>query len=110
MEAARIESIDGDTDWINALEDIDTVVHLAARVHVTNNHSIDSLAAYRYVNMAGTARLARMAVAARVKAEVRSQRSGVGGHPCEIKKKKAFHGVKRSEGVRLRANDGGRKS
>lgn len=67
VEAAHIESIDGDTDWINALKGIDTVVHLAARVHVTNNHSKDSLAAYRYVNMAGTARLARMAAAARVK-------------------------------------------
>ena len=67
VEAAHIESIDGDTDWINALKGIDTVVHLAARVHMTNNHSKDSLAAYRYVNMAGTARLARMAAAAGVK-------------------------------------------
>ena len=67
VEAAHIEYIDGNTDWINALKGVDAVVHLAARVHVTNNHSKDSLVVYRHINVAGTERLARMAVAAGVK-------------------------------------------
>jgi len=58
VEAAHIESIDGDTDWINALKGIDTVVHLAARVHVINDNVADTSAAFRWVNVKGTERLA----------------------------------------------------
>ena len=56
VEAAHVESIEGDTAWGNALEGVHTVIHLAALVHVTNNHSKDSLVAYRHINVAGTER------------------------------------------------------
>ncbi len=46
---------------------IDTVVHLAARVHIMNDSTVDPLDAFRKVNVLGTERLARMAVFAGVK-------------------------------------------
>jgi nucleoside-diphosphate-sugar epimerase len=55
-----------DTDWSGAFEGIETVVHLAARVHVMNDQDIDPLAAFRQVNVAGTERLAREAAKAGV--------------------------------------------
>ena len=67
LDAVQIDSIGPDTDWASALAGIDTVIHLAARVHVMDEKAEEPLAAYRRVNVAGTERLARMAVAAGVK-------------------------------------------
>lgn len=39
----------------------ETVIHLAARVHVMHDHAADPLAAYRETNVAGTLRVARAA-------------------------------------------------
>jgi len=55
------------TDWSSALVGVDSVVHLAARVHVMNEQSSDSLAAFRRVNLDGTKRLVEQAAAAGVK-------------------------------------------
>ena len=55
------------TDWLPALQTIDTVVHLAARVHVMHDTEADPLAAFRAVNVAGTLNLARQAAVAGVK-------------------------------------------
>lgn len=63
VEAVHIKSIDGDTDWKNILKGVNTVVHLAARVHMINDNAKNPLTAYRHVNVGGTERLARMAVA-----------------------------------------------
>jgi len=60
-ETVQIQSIGHDTNWSSALNGIDTVVHLAARVHVMNDTADDPLAAFREVNVCGTERLARMA-------------------------------------------------
>jgi nucleoside-diphosphate-sugar epimerase len=54
-------------DWSGLLEGIDVVIHLAARVHVTRDDSGDPLAAFRHVNVDGTARLAAQAEAAGVR-------------------------------------------
>jgi nucleoside-diphosphate-sugar epimerase len=62
VETVQIESIGPETDWSDALSNIDTVVHLAARVHVLKDHDSDPLALYRHVNVQGTKHLARMAV------------------------------------------------
>ncbi len=62
VETVQIESIGPETDWSDALSNIDTVVHLAARVHVLNDRESDPLALYRHVNVQGTEQLARMAV------------------------------------------------
>lgn len=62
-----VDSIGSDTDWSNALADADSVVHLAARVHVMRDLAADPLAAFREVNVDGTLNLARQAAAAGVK-------------------------------------------
>lgn len=67
VETVQINSIGPDTDWSSAFTDVDTVIHLAARVHMTNDTAPDPLAAFREVNVAGTERLARMAAKAGVK-------------------------------------------
>jgi nucleoside-diphosphate-sugar epimerase len=62
-----VGEIGPDTEWDRALEDIDVVVHLAARVHVMREVAADPLAEYRRVNTAGTERLAWAAARAGVK-------------------------------------------
>ncbi len=57
----QIASIDGDTDWSAALQGIDVVIHLAARVHVLNDTAADPLAAFRKTNVDGTVNLAKQA-------------------------------------------------
>ncbi|HSN22581.1 MAG TPA: SDR family oxidoreductase, partial [Methylomicrobium sp.] len=61
-----IKDIDSKTDWQNALEGIDVVIHLAARVHVMKDMAIDALSEFRKVNVEGTLNLARQAVEAGV--------------------------------------------
>lgn len=61
VEIATVPHIGPATDWSGALEDVDTVIHLAARVHRMKETEVDPLAAYREVNAAGTERLARSA-------------------------------------------------
>jgi nucleoside-diphosphate-sugar epimerase len=60
-------SIDSQTSYIDALKDIQAVIHCAARVHVMNDASDDPLSSYREVNTVGTINLARQAVEAGVK-------------------------------------------
>ena len=58
VEGVIVGDIGPETDWGEALVDIDGVVHLAARVHVMRESSVDPLAAYREVNVEGTKCLA----------------------------------------------------
>ncbi|MEA3280490.1 MAG: SDR family oxidoreductase, partial [Thermodesulfobacteriota bacterium] len=67
VKAFSIGSIDSDTKWDDALAGIDTVVHLAARVHVMDDTCSDPLAEYRKVNVEGTKCLAYAAANAGVK-------------------------------------------
>ncbi|WP_063687986.1 NAD-dependent epimerase/dehydratase family protein [Bradyrhizobium stylosanthis] len=60
-----IETIGPDTDWHAALEGVDAVVHLAARVH--HKHEEHAVQLYRNVNIAGTLHLARSASKAGVR-------------------------------------------
>jgi len=64
---ARITPLGDDTDWRNALQGVDTIIHLAARVHIMNEIVSDPLTEFRAVNVAGTEKLAREAVRAGVK-------------------------------------------
>ncbi len=54
-------------DYQEALQGVDCVIHLAARVHVMKDRAIDPLKAYRSVNRDGTLNLARQAKDAGVK-------------------------------------------
>ena len=62
-ETAQIASVDAETDWTEAMGGVDSVVHLAARVHVMHE-SPDPLASFRTVNTEGTRQLAAMAAQA----------------------------------------------
>lgn len=55
------------TKWAGILGDVDCIVHLAARVHIMNDSSVDPLADFRKINVDGTVNLARHAVDAGVK-------------------------------------------
>lgn len=71
--------IGGTTSWRAALQDVDAIVHLAARVHVFDETSIDPAEAFWSVNVEGTRRLVQEAVAAQVKRIIFL--SSVGIHP-----------------------------
>lgn len=62
-----IAPLSSETDWTSALRNVKQVVHLAARVHMLNDKSMDPLAEFRRVNVEGTANLARQAAAAGVR-------------------------------------------
>lgn len=57
----EVGDIDENTDWSDALQRCDAVVHTAARVHVMNDEDVDPLSAFRRVNVAGTINLAKQA-------------------------------------------------
>jgi len=65
-ESSIVGNIDADTDWKLALKDVDTVLHLAARVHVMDDTAADPIPAFRKVNVEGTRRLAECAAKAGV--------------------------------------------
>jgi len=62
-----VGDIGPDTDWRQALQGIDCVVHLAARTHVIDDRSTDPLTLYRRINGEATRRLAQQAAAAGVR-------------------------------------------
>jgi UDP-glucose 4-epimerase len=63
-EIALVGDIDSRTDWRPALRDVDVVIHLAARVHISNDTHVD---AYMETNDVGTRRLALAAADAGVR-------------------------------------------
>ena len=66
-DVVAVGNIDSDTDWTDALRDVDAVIHLAARVHVMQDAAADPLAEFLKVNLHGTVNLARQAARAGVK-------------------------------------------
>jgi nucleoside-diphosphate-sugar epimerase len=66
-KAVTVGSLSSETDWTAALRNVDQVIHLAARVHVMNDQSLDPLIDFRRVNVVGTVALACQAAAAGTK-------------------------------------------
>lgn len=67
IQTFSVGDIGKDTDWRDALAEVDCVVHCAARAHVMNEIEVDALAAYRAVNVDGTRCLAEQAAEAGVR-------------------------------------------
>jgi len=67
IEPVLIDPLGPNTSWGASLDGIDTIIHLAARVHIMNDPSKDPLSEFRYVNVEGTSKLARDAVKSGVK-------------------------------------------
>jgi len=66
-ETVTVGEIDAATKWADALKGVDTVMHLAARVHVMKDKAADPLTEYLKVNLYGTSNLAQQAASAGVK-------------------------------------------
>lgn len=67
VESVLVGDMHANTDWRAALLDIDTVVHLAARVHVMQEQDPNPLQAFRDSNVQATIHLAQRAAQAGVK-------------------------------------------
>ncbi len=61
VDIALIRDVGPHTNWSTALEKVDVIAHLAAKVHVRHELEADSPAAYKTVNTLGTLNLARQA-------------------------------------------------
>ncbi len=67
IDKAIVEILGEKTNWNEALELVDIVIHLAARVHVMQDSASNPLEEFRKVNTEGTLNLARQAAEAGVK-------------------------------------------
>lgn len=63
ISRVTVGEINSQTEWSAALAGVDLVIHLAARVHVMKETSIEPLDAFRHTNVQGTENLARSAAA-----------------------------------------------
>ncbi|MFG0401593.1 NAD-dependent epimerase/dehydratase family protein [Pseudomonas sp. zjy_11] len=75
-----VGNISSETDWSQALQGVDVVVHLAARAHVLNDMQADPLAEFRRVNVEGAVKLLRQAIDNHVKRFVFISSIGVNGN------------------------------
>ena len=85
-EQLLISDIAEKTDWTNALLGVDTVVHLAARVHVMNDKASNPLEEYRKANVITTLNLAKQAASAGVKRFIFLSSVKVNGEQTDIGK------------------------
>jgi nucleoside-diphosphate-sugar epimerase len=67
LEFCVAPALGPDADWNMALQDVDAVIHCAARVHVMQEQAADPLAEFRRTNVEGTLCLAQQAVEAGVR-------------------------------------------
>lgn len=61
VKPVTVDPLGADTRWGHALTGINTIIHLAARVHIMDDSAADPLTEFRKVNVEGTAHLAREA-------------------------------------------------
>ena len=66
-ESVTVGDLAAAVNWPEALQGVDCVIHLAARVHVMQDRAADPLREFRHVNTEGTRALATAAAAAGVK-------------------------------------------
>ena len=86
IEFSMVDEIGLYTNWAKTLNEVDTIIHLAARVHVMHETSSDSLNEYRRVNTEGTKRLADMAATVGVRriiylSTIKVNGEKIGSHP-----------------------------
>ena len=79
IDTLAVGKIDLGTDWSQALDGCDTVIHLTARAHVLHEREADPLSEFRKVNVQGTLALAKQAASAGVKRFVFLSSIGVNG-------------------------------
>ena len=79
VEIFEILELSENTDWTSALNNIDVVIHCAARAHLLKDNASDSLTEFRKVNTVGTLHLARQAALSGVKRFIFISSLGVNG-------------------------------
>lgn len=79
VKAIQVPPLEDGGNWIEALSDVDAVIHTAARVHVMNDAASDPLAEFRKVNVEGTLNLAQQAADAGVSRFIFISSIGVNG-------------------------------
>lgn len=87
LTGVRVVEVDGlgaETDWTAALQDIDAVVHAAARVHVMKEQAGNPLMEFRRINVDGTLNLARQAAASGVKRFIYISSVKVNGESSDV--------------------------
>ena len=83
-EYIQVGDINESTDWQQALAGVDTVIHLAARVHIMNDSETNPIDLFRKVNVLGTERLARMSAEAGVKRFIFTSSVKVNGEGSQL--------------------------
>jgi nucleoside-diphosphate-sugar epimerase len=79
VKLVTVEPLSDSSNFTNALQNIDIVIHLAARVHIMRESATDPLHEFRKANLHGTVCLARQAAKAGVKRFVFMSTIGVNG-------------------------------
>lgn len=67
IQTVTASDLGPDNSWSSVLDNIEVVIHTAARVHVMNDDAVDPLLEFRKINVEGTLNLARQAADAGVK-------------------------------------------
>ncbi len=67
VPTTNVGNINGSTQWQEALTNIDTVIHLAARAHILQDDTPNPEQEFHKVNTQGTANLVKQSIAAGVK-------------------------------------------
>jgi nucleoside-diphosphate-sugar epimerase len=84
VRAVQVADLTAHTDWSEALQDVDVVIHCAARAHVLVEDAVDPLIEFRKTNVDGALVLAQQALAAGVKRFVFISSIGVNGASTEL--------------------------
>lgn len=79
-------NIDSKTDYSTALQGVETIIHLASRVHIMNDEAEVPLEEYREVNTYGTLNLAKQAIKAGVKRFIFISSIKVNGESSQLSK------------------------
>jgi nucleoside-diphosphate-sugar epimerase len=74
-----INTLDENVDWSQALSGCSTIIHLAARAHITNEKTNNSIEKYRKTNVCASINLAKQATKAGVKKFIFISTIGVNG-------------------------------
>jgi nucleoside-diphosphate-sugar epimerase len=83
-------SIDHSTDFSPILQDVDVVIHVAARAHIMNDTATDPLDAFRAVNVRGTLNLAHQSAQSGVKRFIYISSIKVNGEQTPLDKPFSF--------------------
>ena len=62
ITSVKIDNIDETTDWTEALQNIDCIIHLAARAHILKDEATDPESEFYQTNTAATTNLAKQAI------------------------------------------------